>query len=436
MKALSQKFKVRAEVWILAIVLHVAAAAVVVFVKPVREFLFGGGPEENLLVVSESRLQEILGEMLELNRQKFARSAQSLATNYQGMAAIRDRQLSKLATARNAAIALPAPLHPLPAPGALAGLGYAELYAAATNIEASIVELYKQVRAIRMATVRSELTFQEALDSTTVMSPSRVALPAEVFALPIPRAESARIDRFRLELKRGGKEMGAVTAYCAKLLEFATDIDQDSDGMTLNLFMENNDIYGGGYVGPTLMPNEIFDTHEFSMGSFQSLTGRKLIGQGEPGMWLYMDSWYIVGPFPNERRRAMDTRFGPEAGVDLDARYVGKGGREIKWEYHRSNSLKIEPRVVMSYSIYYAFTEIYSDREREVWLSTGTDDHGKIWINDEHIWTSPMDPKPFKADEHVQMVKLRKGFNEILVRCENAGGTMGFCLLFCTAETE
>lgn len=157
--------------------------------------------------------------------------------------------------------------------------------------------------------------------------------------------------------------------------------------------------------------------------------------------WLYVDSWYIIGPFPGDRRREnLDVRFGPETNVNLDDVFTGKDDQEIRWRYkkvgyagtaegQKTAYWKIEPPVVDTYAIYYAFTEIYSDRPREVWIATATDDYGKLWINDELVWQSPKHRKPYNATENIQKIELQQGQNKVLYRVENAGGTMGFSLM-------
>ncbi len=434
MKNIAQKI-FRAEVWMISVAVHVAAICLVLFVPAVQDFLFKG-KDPGELVVSEGRLQNILREMLDLNSQKATRMISEMAGQSAVMNDISKRQLDRLQEARQQPVNLPRYTSTTESLVVRQGMSFDALYELARQIELRMVEEYKAIRALGMAVVRPELTVQEALDSTTVMNPARPVLDADVFALPISRDDTERLDLFRSELRRVGKELESIAAYSAKLLEFAMDIDAHADGMTMNLFMEDSDIFTGGYRGPTLMPDEIYDTHSFSMGSFAPIAGRVIAADGDPSMWLFVDTWHIIGPFPNERRRALDTRFGPEAGIDLDATYIGKDGQELRWDYYRSDTLKIEPRFVDRYVIYYGYTEVYSERDQDVWLSTGTDDHGKIWINGEHIWTSPTEPKPFKADEHVQIVRLRQGYNEILVRCENAGGTMGWCLLFCTIPAD
>lgn len=430
MKQLVQKMS-RVTMWSLSIALHVGVIALILFCPPVRDYLFKAiGKQE--LVVSEGRLQEILREMLEMNRGKASVMVNDLFERWDKVQAIRGRQVKRLEQVRKTAIQAPSTsgFPPLNAKDHRLK-SYADLYALARDVEARMVDDYKTIRALGMAAMRPELTVQEAMDATTVMRPARPVIPDGVFNLPILSSEEGRLDRFRGELKKSARELLSIMAYCDKLVQFATDIDTSAEGDSMNLLMAGGDLGPDAYRGATLMPDEIFDTHEFSMGSFHPLSSRKMTAKTKASEWMYIDTWYVIGPFPNERRRALDTKFGPEAGVDLDAVYVGKDGVEVIWDYLVSPTLKVEPARVATYGIYYAYTEIYSDVEKDVWIATGTDDHGKLWINNEHIWTSGSQPKPFKADEHVQQVHLKRGFNEILVRCENAGGTMGWCLLFC-----
>jgi hypothetical protein len=69
-----------------------------------------------------------------------------------------------------------------------------------------------------------------------------------------------------------------------------------------------------------------------------------------------------------------------------------------------------------------------------VWIATGTDDYGKLWVNDALIWRSPKERKPYNATENIQLTNFKQGQNKILYRVENAGGTMGFSLMLRLAK--
>jgi hypothetical protein len=143
-----------------------------------------------------------------------------------------------------------------------------------------------------------------------------------------------------------------------------------------------------------------------------------------------LDTWYIIGPFPNPNRMYLDKKFPPESesegSVDLDATYIGKDGVKLEWEYKTSAQLMVTPRIVDNYAIWYAYTEIYSEKDQEPYMIFGSDDYSRIWVNGKKIWSSGKTPHKWIPDRGFVKVKLDKGFNRMLVKIENGPGTMGF----------
>ena len=106
----------------------------------------------------------------------------------------------------------------------------------------------------------------------------------------------------------------------------------------------------------------------------------RIIGAGAvPGRWMYVDGWYLLGPFDNAGRANIDKQFPPETVVDLNATYVGKRGRPVRWEFHQSPQPRVAPPFDdfnplpggvadggagafkardLEYIIYYGFTEL------------------------------------------------------------------------------
>jgi hypothetical protein len=86
-------------------------------------------------------------------------------------------------------------------------------------------------------------------------------------------------------------------------------------------------------------------------------------------------------------------------------------------------------------AVYYAATELHSDRERDVWLELGVDDDAKLWLNDELVWTSsPIADKPwyrapfYNLSERLAQqnlvearvpVRLQQGPNRLLLKLYN-----------------
>jgi len=149
---------------------------------------------------------------------------------------------------------------------------------------------------------------------------------------------------------------------------------------------------------------------------------RAFLGPGDRGRWVFVDSWYTIGPFPNPERREHDTSFPPEENVDLDAIYVASDGGPVEWTYVRATSPRVAPPTMDEYTVHYAYTEIRSDRPREVWLALGSDDSVRAWLNGGLIWESDVHLKEWHLADGFQRIELRPGYNTLLLRLENAWG--------------
>ncbi|MGF1678761.1 MAG: hypothetical protein ACFCUX_06165 [Candidatus Methylacidiphilales bacterium] len=155
--------------------------------------------------------------------------------------------------------------------------------------------------------------------------------------------------------------------------------------------------------------------------------GRRFSANGQPaGRWVYPDSWYVIGPFPNRFRAMIEAKYPPEKVVDLDAVYLGNKGREVRWEFWKSESSSIRMPELDTYEIHYAWTEVYFDRASDCWLALGSDDNTKIWINDYLIYQSSNHLKAAQPDEAFRKVHFQEGYNRVLVRLENAIGNGAF----------
>lgn len=141
--------------------------------------------------------------------------------------------------------------------------------------------------------------------------------------------------------------------------------------------------------------------------------------------WIAPDSWYIIGPFENNRREAVDRSFPPEIEIDRDATYTGKNGRPIAWEYVRVHSIGVVPPHPEEYAIYYAYTEVRADQPMDCWLALGSDDHSKLWVNGLMIWSDTRNEKEWTPTEGFRRIHLEPGVNRFLLRLENGWrGTM------------
>jgi len=169
-----------------------------------------------------------------------------------------------------------------------------------------------------------------------------------------------------------------------------------------------------------------------------ALPGRMLTEQTDRSGFLYLDTWYIIGPWENHAETDFETAHPPEQRIDLDAAY--DGGKfagdpdhpyhELRWKFVQSDRIAISPPDVFATSTYYGFTEVYSDRTRDVLIAVASDDMAKVWLNGQPIWTDS-GQSAWSLDEGFRRVLLQKGFNRVLVRIENGPGRCAFSVLLC-----
>lgn len=121
--------------------------------------------------------------------------------------------------------------------------------------------------------------------------------------------------------------------------------------------------------------------------------------------------------------------------MDRRAGYDGKGGTALQWEFHQAHAAKIIPpfrsynaggQRDLQYVIYYAATELYFEEACDLWVAICSDDYSKVWINEQLIWASGKNPKPWRVDEGLRKVHFEKGVNRVLYRVENGHGPTEF----------
>lgn len=198
------------------------------------------------------------------------------------------------------------------------------------------------------------------------------------------------------------------------------------------------DIIDRRSYGPLIEPPAL-DGASLRLGS-----GRIVGAAGAFSNRLYVDSWYLIGPFAGIGEASLAISHPPEQVIDLDAVYVGKQGRPLRWTYQRFAEYPLIPPSPEGGSLYYGYTEIRMDEARSVWMSFGVDDDAKVWINDELVWVSGNANKPwyfthfkfltreiadFNLTEASRRVHLRKGRNRILFKLYNSSSAMFFSMV-------
>lgn len=157
--------------------------------------------------------------------------------------------------------------------------------------------------------------------------------------------------------------------------------------------------------------------------------GRAVVEEGgEPVEWMFIDTWYTIGPFPNPHRINLSRKFPPETVVNLGATYAGPDGGLLRWEFLQTGNVRCVPHHAQEFAIYYAYTELRFERAMELWIMVGSDDKANVWVNDLPVWISGEQQKSWRANEGLRKVYFREGVNRILFRVENGWKGMSFSL--------
>ena len=381
-----------------------------------------------------------------------------------------------------------------------------ELYKQAQDAEVAVAETFKNVRAAELASIR-KIPLSEALEMTKVAKPDRPELDLAILKKDI--ADVKGIREQEKTINAASDQMDSMVALAQRMRELA-----DSAGANLSvaeiqaqsdrnermeaLAMEETgakakdlsaemaaadhggDHTGGvhgasggaGYGAPSGAAGEsagaaggsgrsavgaVPGISDIPVKDYKPLHGRTVrqgmvdIEQGRNPAWMYVDTWHLIGPWPNPGRKNLNTKFPPETVVNLDAVY--QGGRKdeaslpVRWTFFQVPSKVvgkertpavpiITPPGLADYEIYYGYTELWFDEQADLWVAIGSDDQSKVWINDLLIWKSADYHKVWVPNEGLRKVHFRKGINRVLYRLENGQNSGGFSFLVCLSEGQ
>lgn len=173
----------------------------------------------------------------------------------------------------------------------------------------------------------------------------------------------------------------------------------------------------------------------------KALPGRRFSQVSQRQGWMFIDTWYIIGPWENEGQLAYDVTHPPEIAIDLDAEYSdGKfldGTRSkrhpLRWTFVQSDIMRITPPNEQARSTYYASTEVYFDEPARMLVAIASDDAARMWVNGKLIWED-QGLSGWSLNEGFRVVDFHQGFNTFLVRIENSPVLCEFSVLLCPPD--
>jgi hypothetical protein len=175
-------------------------------------------------------------------------------------------------------------------------------------------------------------------------------------------------------------------------------------------------------------------------------TGR-IIGPGGPyADRVYVNRWYLIGPFDRKHDQAWSNAPDPpEQAVVLDAAYRGKDGRLLKWEYVDSPSYPLVPPQPAEDAVYYGYTELRMAKEQDLTIWVGDRDDAQLWLNDRLVWRGRIIAKSrfyrevndsdnthgrdYNFSEGKRVVHFRQGRNKLFFKLSNGLGPVFFSLV-------
>ncbi|NRA37300.1 MAG: hypothetical protein HRU15_04115 [Planctomycetes bacterium] len=168
----------------------------------------------------------------------------------------------------------------------------------------------------------------------------------------------------------------------------------------------------------------------------EAMPGRKFTDASKRKGWLYLDTWYVIGPWKIGFKNGQvdwSKMHPPEYEIDLSKEYKGKKGKILKWQFNQSNTLRTTPPDEQSDSTYYAYTEVHFEKDQDMLLAIASDDAAKVWVNDMLVWQDN-GLSAWNLDEGFRKVAFKKGFNKILVRIANGPVVCQYSLLLCPPD--
>ncbi|RAW00325.1 serine hydrolase [Pseudochryseolinea flava] len=167
-----------------------------------------------------------------------------------------------------------------------------------------------------------------------------------------------------------------------------------------------------------------------------------ILTYNEKSFGSFMKAWSILGPLPvkegtanpddETQRKFFEEDMIPTVGLK-DGRPLPSfqhNGKTLTWTPYVSQDDVVELDVVYpntDYAAVYAWAEITSEAERQVFFGVGSDDGIKIWHNEKLIHNNWI-PRGITKDQDLVAVKLVKGSNRILLKVQDFQQGWGYAV--------
>ena len=145
------------------------------------------------------------------------------------------------------------------------------------------------------------------------------------------------------------------------------------------------------------------------------------------GLPTLQGPWLAAGPFDNADKKGFDAEYPPEKGIDLKARFTGKGGEQFGWKevkkFELGTVFDLKP-VCPTHgtdAVVYLLHEFEAKEAVQLPLSLGSDDTLSVFFNGKRLLHEPHE-RPAAPDQDRVVLDVKAGKNQLLVKVGQLGG--------------
>ena len=87
----------------------------------------------------------------------------------------------------------------------------------------------------------------------------------------------------------------------------------------------------------------------------------------------------------------------------------------------------------MARPTYYAYTDVWFEKSRDMLIAVASDDASSVWVNGEIVWQDS-GQSAWQLGEGYRKLRFNKGYNDVLIRIENGPGPCIWSVVLCPPE--
>jgi hypothetical protein len=152
-----------------------------------------------------------------------------------------------------------------------------------------------------------------------------------------------------------------------------------------------------------------------------------------PSARRFIREWNLVGPFHAADMDDLQTVYPPETETAPAKSYKGKDGAAVAWRTFRADEsgyVRLDNLIRPNeQAVVYGLAWVHSPDDRTAELLLGSDDGVRVWINGELVHTNPT-YRAAEPDLDRVTVRLKKGWNKVLLKDLQGAGGWGFYVRF------